>query len=84
MKRDEIMKPLRDIPGGMMKSLTDCLDGILTLDSWAGRTQHTVKILKETPTRYKVLFLDDNLKGKRGDIKYVPKYCVRKETQDAY
>ncbi len=54
----------------------DCPEGYLLVESWAGHTRHPVIILKETQKRYKVLFTDNNLKGNRGDIKYVPKYAV--------
>ncbi len=51
----------------------------LHLDSWAGRTKTPVKIIKTLIKRYKIEFLADCLKGKKGQIKSVPKYAVSEE-----
>ena len=49
---------------------------ILHLNSWAGRTQHPVKIIKETPKRYRVELLERCPKGEAGRVLYVPKSAV--------
>jgi len=54
------------------------VNGTLYLNSWAGRTETPVAILKETPKRYKVQLLADCLKGKAGTVLYAPKYAVRR------
>lgn len=51
---------------------------VLYLNSWAGRTETPVKILKETPKRFRVELLQDCLKGKKGRVLYVPKYAIGK------
>jgi hypothetical protein len=53
--------------------------GNLHLNSWAGRTQHPVLILKETPNRYYVQFLAEtcfNGRFIKGKNYYVPKHSV--------
>ena len=52
---------------------------LLCLDSWAGRTETEITILKETPKRYKVRLEADCLKGKKGAVLYVPKYAVKEK-----
>lgn len=54
----------------------------LCMDGWAGRTKEPVKIVGETPKRYRVELLKDcrlpgrNKSGKAGEIVLVPKYAV--------
>ena len=61
----------------VMETTTSSHFGILTLESWAGRTNHPVEILGETPKRYKVKLMTDNIKGRKGTVLKVPKYAVR-------
>lgn len=44
----------------------------LLLQSWAGLVKHPVEVLKFGTSRAKVRFLDDNPKGKRGSVRWVP------------
>lgn len=53
------------------------MTGYMFLDSWAGRTKHPVRVLKETPKRYKVELLEDCMKGKTGKVIYIPKYAFK-------
>ncbi len=61
----------------------DPVRAVLALDSWAGRTEHPVEIVGETPKRYRVRILEDWLilpskrVAERGDVVLVPKYAVR-------
>ena len=55
----------------------------LCLNTWAGRMEHPVEIVKETPKRYLVRLLEDfplpsARLGKAGDEVYVPKYAIKK------
>ena len=55
------------------------MEALLLLDSWAGRTNHFVRVLKETPKRYFIEFLDgDCFHGKfqKGKTYYVPKHAI--------
>ena len=62
------------------------MQATLCLNSWAGRVEHPVQVLKETPKRYKVKLLEDTLlpsgRKREGDTVYVPKYAVRLEVCD--
>lgn len=51
----------------------------LHLNSWAGQTKSQVRIIKETPKRYRVELLEDCMKGKKGAVILVPKYAISKE-----
>jgi hypothetical protein len=48
----------------------------LHLNSWAGRTDHEIRILKETPLQYKIKLLEDCLKGRMGKVLLVPKHAI--------
>jgi hypothetical protein len=50
--------------------------GILHLNSWAGRTRHPCKIIRETSKRYRIKLLENCPKGKAGTILLVPKYAI--------
>jgi hypothetical protein len=50
--------------------------GWLYLETWAGCRKHPIELVKETPKRYAVKLLDDNMKGKAFAIIYAPKYAV--------
>lgn len=52
-------------------------------DSWAGRTKVRVEIIGATPKRYRVRFLEDCIKYKKGVIALVPKYSVKTEVHHA-
>lgn len=45
---------------------------VVRLDSWAGITEHPVKVLKLGPSRSRVEFLADNPKGMKGARRTVP------------
>lgn len=53
----------------------------LCLNSWAGRVERPVEIIKETPKRYKIKLLEDTLlpsgRQRAGAEVYVPKYAIR-------
>ena len=47
------------------------------IQSWAGLVWHPVEVIKLGPSRCKVRFLDDNIKGKRGSVHTVPTGALR-------
>lgn len=51
---------------------------LLHLDSWAGRTSHSVTILRETNKHYLIRWDDDSVFGRfiRGTVRKVPKFCI--------
>lgn len=56
----------------------------LCVNTWAGRREYPVEIVKETAKRYKIRMRGNEiLPGKRipckGDEVFVPKYAIRKE-----
>lgn len=57
---------------------------LLCINSWYGRSEQPVEIVKETPQRYLVKILRDGtlVPGARrlnaGDTLYVPKYAIKK------
>jgi hypothetical protein len=58
------------------------MQAYLCLDTWAGRREYPVDIVRETPKRYKVrLNGNEVLPGNRvpckGDEVYVPKYAIK-------
>ena len=55
----------------------------LLLDGWAGRSEHPVEVVEETPKRYRVKLLCDvrlpsRREGKAGDVVLVPKHAIRR------
>jgi hypothetical protein len=52
---------------------------VVSVESWAGRSEHPVEIIAETPKRFRVRHLDSAFRWMRGDERYVPKYAVRDE-----
>ena len=57
--------------------------GLLHLDTYAGRRQYQVEILKETSKRFQIELLNDCPRGKAGDVVYVPKYAVTNDNEAA-
>jgi len=59
--------------------------GRVWLDSWAGRTSILVKVLGETPHRYRVAWLESRLGRVAGTQALVPKSAVtiHEEPRDA-
>ena len=56
--------------------------GKLLLDGWAGRSEHLVEVIGETPKRYRVELLCDvrlpsRREGKAGDVVLVPKHAIK-------
>ena len=56
--------------------------GVLCLDGWAGRVEVPIRIIGETPKRYRVILgrdcaLPSRRRGKAGDTVLVPKAAVR-------
>lgn len=47
------------------------------ISSWAGTVWHPVEVIRLSPARSKVRFLDDNIKGKRGSVHTVPTGALR-------
>ena len=47
------------------------------IQSWAGIVWHPVEVIKLGPSRCKVRFLDNNIKGKRGSVHTVPTGALR-------
>jgi hypothetical protein len=55
------------------------------LNSWAGRTKHSVTILKETPKRYYVRWDDQTSflgRFETGCYYYIPKYAITKGSNE--
>lgn len=50
--------------------------GYVHFNSWAGRTKRRVKIIAETPKRYKVKFLETYFRYQKDSIHFIPKYAV--------
>jgi len=46
------------------------------IESWAGSHAVCVEVLARTPKRWRVRFLENNQKGKRGDIRWVAPNAV--------
>lgn len=57
------------------------MQATLCLNSWAGRIEHPVEVIKETPRRYKIRLLEDALlpsgRKRAGSEVYVPKCAIR-------
>ena len=52
-------------------------DGFVHYDDWAGMRKVRVRILGETPKRYRVLFQEDgSRRHRKGATHLVPKYAV--------
>ena len=81
MKAKKLIKRARDPAAAVHDG--ERVRAVLALDSWAGRTEHPVEIVGETPKRYRVRILEDWLGlpsrrvASRGDVVLVPKYAVR-------
>ena len=58
-------------------------DGILLLNGWYGRTEIPVKVIGETPKKYRIKLTrltklpGRNRWGQVGDVVLVPKYAIR-------
>ena len=55
---------------------------IVAVNSWAGRFEYAVSVIGETPTRYRVRWIDGGHRSRSrsfeaGDVTLVPKYAVR-------
>ena len=51
------------------------------LDSWAGRTQHRVTVLKVCAKRSKVRFEEQAFGRPVGHVQYVPNHAIKQMTQ---
>lgn len=58
------------------------MQGYVQFDGWAGRYRVRCEILKETPKRFKVRFMEDvSARRRAGEIAYAPKYAVTVESE---
>lgn len=49
----------------------------LCLESWAGRTETSINIIKNYGKKTIILLLEDCLKGKKGEVLKVPSYTIK-------
>lgn len=52
-------------------------DAVVCTESYAGRIETRVKVLSETPKRYRVRYCENSVRRRAGEVVLVPKAAVR-------